>query len=126
MNFTKEYIKECDCREIQELLDDLIEKGSYYLERNSGYVNLSNHYIDNEGNIWLPTGDQLDQEIVKFVKQNKKYWRYSISFQVDNSGKDSYFAAMHSLDENGPEHYENESNPLIAKIKLLKALLKEE
>jgi hypothetical protein len=119
MNFTKEYIKECDCREIQELLDDLIEKGSYYLERNSGYVNLANHYTDNEGNIWLPTGDQLDQEIVQILRYNGYY-------QLTYDHPTGWKAKLH-FDWRTDEMVKTQNdNPLIAKIKLLKSLLKEE
>jgi hypothetical protein len=122
MNFTKEYIKECDCPEIQELLDDLIEKGSYYLERNSGYVNLANHYTDNEGNIWLPTGDQLDEEIVKICEAKfKSPW-----YEIRHSGLGWDVVIEHYKNNMPVRIYDGNLNPLIAKIKLLKALLKEE
>ena len=31
--------------------------------------------------VWLPTGDQLDEEIIKICKENK--WHYDISYRPD-------------------------------------------
>lgn len=71
--------------------------------------------------IWLPTGDRLDKEIVKICrKDNGEYvfeWianisSYRVGMRID---KNTYYNYLYS-----GEH----SNPLIAKIKLLKQLLK--
>ena len=89
MNFTKEYIKECDCKEIQGLREEL-ETGDKVsslesvrvittgFNRKGGiWYNLVKSKKDKfsyrssfrENIVWLPNGDQLDDEIVKTCKE---------------------------------------------------------
>ena len=89
----KEYIKECDCKEIQTL-----KKWNPY-------------------NNWRPTGDELDGEIVKTIKGKKQTYY----FIADNDTE--YYAEIKQMYRVVYSKYDN--NPLIAKIKLLKQILKE-
>jgi len=122
-NFNKEYIKECDCKEIQGLRKRLV-MGDYYMDTSSiqpKEINLSRDVeLDNRSPYsWLPTGDQLDEEIVKICK--KKFYEYEFFMQWDNC-KISYFVCVKE-DGNLQQNSRND-NPLIAKILLLKELLK--
>ena len=115
-NFTKEYIKECECKEIQGLIPNLKEF-DFYIETDTKSKMIQNMSADKWskiGMVWLPTGDQLDGEIVKICKAND--WLYEIGFirrwQVE-VGNDTKFIVKGI-----------NANPLIAKIKLLKELLK--
>lgn len=134
-NFTKEYIKECDCKEIQGLKPnrdkwDFVYIGDpIYPFKKSRPVNIfENISVTNPWNnlIWLPTGDQVEEEIVKIIDKNKnldykftrqgmvkKYYAEITDYSI-HSGKDGYYIV----------HSENSLNPYIAKIKLLKKLLK--
>ena len=130
MNFTKEYIKECDCKEIQGL-DEAYECGNhYYIDDGQvwageypsgvdsgcfilGHKEKEGHFSDRT---WLPTGDQLDDEIVKICEEGTYY-----EFYYDKSyGYEANFVS----DDNKRYSHVN-TNPLIAKIKLLKVLFKE-
>ena len=122
--FTKEYIKECDCGEIQKLRDFII--GNWCSV--DGEIELlfanSLQFIPAEAKIlWLPTGDDLDLEIVKIMKNNyngKELLDYQAGFEFD---EDKYFVAI--VGEFSKFQKIENFNPLIAKIKLLKQLLKE-
>ncbi len=117
-NFTKEYIKECDCKEIQGLRPEL-EKGDYV--RYGGVTRLID--VNPRGTLyaskhhrkyitWLPTGDDLDDEIVGIC--HKLGWRYCTEWN-----KTEFIVRLGE----GINYEFSESNPLIAKIKLLKELL---
>ena len=126
MNFTKEYIKECDCDSIQEL-KTMFCSGDNFAYKHDKFVTMArfNYYKEqeafNQGReqyIWLPNGDQLDDEIVKICKN---IWSYKIEHYLTWYMKISrYFG-----DEEEVLHITNSDNPLICKIKLLKQLLKE-
>jgi len=119
MKFTKEYIKEANCREIQGL-----HKRTYY----------DKCVYHNRKYIWLPTGDQLDEEIVKICRENN----YDLQIRYDKENQD-YDDLMWTIIVYGMHRNEYadicecviplacfvNDNPLIAKIKLLKQLLKE-
>jgi len=142
-NFTKEYIKECDCEEIQRLrkklkvwdlcfdrfykfkIDILMVKTlpnkfwKTYAMSEQKYMGAD--YSRNRGKVvWLPTGDQLDEEIVRISE--KSYWSYRIS--VFYSPFVNWRCGVFKPQEEFTELYVLNSNPLIAKIKLLKQLLK--
>lgn len=131
--FTKEYIKECDCKEIQELRPEILDIGDWCFSPHTNKIFLFDeafaHFFDRKGTrtiIWLPTGDQVEEEIVKIIDKNKnldykftrqgmvkKYYAEITDYSI-HSGKDGYYIV----------HSENSLNPYIAKIKLLKKLLK--
>ena len=123
MNFSKEYIKECDCGEIQGLSENL-EYGNWYSNKREvrmvmTYGSLTNtNKMVREASIWLPTGDQLDEEIVKICVN--KWWDYSFSFECD-AEVDKYYAEIG--EGNAILFANSNTNPLICKIKLLKQLL---
>jgi len=179
--FTKEYIKECDCEQIQGLraqlkqgdwvfsdfknsttYDNYMQGFDYGLGTILGDTKTEKIYwIDFvkwgiEGEkltdytreqyrktlIWLPTGDQLDEEITKIISDkffedklpkddfnpwyqiefdslNKVWW---ISFWKDHCGPVEINGKTF-LDIIEPDIFIQHNNPLIAKIKLLKQLL---
>jgi hypothetical protein len=132
-NFTKEYIAECDCEEIQGLRPKL-EHGDWYYHINeiylirNGYSEFFNRVV-RKNTTWLPTGDQLDEEIVKICKEND--YEYTCEY-FNWIGKDYY--DWHLVIWGEPDEDEardklielEDSNPLIAKIRLLKHLLREQ
>ena len=130
MNFSKEYIKECASDVVQDLVMEGAKAGDWYCREcafhETGFV----VYLVAEDRdwgvndeIWLPTGDQLDEEIVKIFKDktnnNENYlYNYGVSF-ID--GKVSQWEV----------YYEDRDYQIgllkddikLAKIKLLKQLL---
>ena len=143
--FTKEYIKECDCREIQGLKPKL-EFGDFgfnnienqwessmqiificddYQEFVVGKHNKNGNNYDCKFNkkniIYLPTGDQLDEEIKQFCMENPLL-RYEISWIV--TCWEAYILED-NLQKTTTKIFEGSDNPLLAKIKLLKQLIKE-
>jgi len=112
--FTKEYIKECDCEEIQKL-----KTLTYY--DNWQYLGGKNK--------WLATGDQLDEEIVKICK--RKYtnikWEYMVSYGYDVCllAVQNWVSVRENFGAGDSKYFygKSDKNPLIAKIKLLKELL---
>ena len=128
--YTKEYIKECDCKEIQELKP--IEMfGNFYVNRfyevkviwQRRYRNKAVKIFMPNIKIWLPTGDQLDEEIVKIINDKKyRYPEYNIHYYSDGNFQiqGAVFVSDASCLLNGEAV---NLNPLIAKIKLLKELL---
>jgi len=143
-NFTKEYIREADCELIQDYkkeLDYCCEVALKISDReydnkiyrafskgkNNKYL-LSGSWSDVVSGIyprsrlvWLPTGDQLNEEIKQFCMKNPLL-RYEVSWI--GTCWEAYI-----LENDFPKPkailFEGNDNPLIAKIKLLKALLKE-
>ena len=127
MNFTKKYIKECDCEEIQKLkgieygdwiFDITTDLGYEFDEHNCGvYTQKMFSYVKGV-DIWLPTGDQLDDEI---LKTSSKHRHYAYSFNYWFKQK------IYQVIIDGSILREASSkNKYIAKIKLLKVLLREE
>ena len=126
--FTKEYIKECDCEEIQRLkleLDyyDYVGEGNGWwniqLIQAKGFYEGYNITAVKSGKrdelIWLPIGDQLDEEIEKKCKGKKRTY-YFISDDKD------YYAEVKQIYR--VIYSKSSTNPYIAKIKLLKQLLR--
>ena len=135
MNFSKDYIELCKNPKVQGLRKELetddrfIDKAFYkYLNRVYTYeLNapplLHDVNENREKIIWLPCSDQLDDEIVKICRGKK--WAYC--FRLVNM-PDEYKDYEVYINDSDCDRYEyfNETNPLIAKIKLLIALLEEE
>jgi len=131
--FTKEYIREADCKEIQGL-HKKFKAGEWacceLFKPSVWVINRNEKIAYKKHTLWLPTGDQLDEEIVKCLKE-KELWRYE--FAIENHF--NWGASVTILRrEKAPlgmgavidkTFTANSSNPPIAKIKLLKALLKE-
>ena len=124
--FTKEYIKECDCKEIQGLKK--FEIGDWFSIDGKIELLFANNlqYVPTEAKVlWLPTGDQLDEEIVKICKK-KKYtyfvaYSYGSEYQCDATVSNPM---VFNSDKEYSISCELKVNPLIAKIKLLKQLIK--
>ena len=124
--FTPEYIELA--KKVQGLRPKL-ENGDRYINLfniDTGIMLLSNNYkiFSRTNCIWLPTGDQIDEEIIKICHSNEKlfgrpYW------QNYNPFLDRYVVAISG--EYGKNFVDAEhANPLIAKIKLLIQLLEGE
>jgi hypothetical protein len=133
MNFTKEYIELCKDKKIQELKAEMdnfdhclffnalgrhrdFKLRCDYLTK-KGWVN-----VTPESYIWLPTGDQLDEEIIKICKEMGSDYR--IYFDGHISKRKWYVSVK--IDDSNYYLSGSDTNPLIAKIKLLLELLKGE
>ena len=153
MNFTKEYIEECDCKEIQGLRKEL-KVGDWYLEIKVGIeIRVVNRLDFEDGDciiissftgyppyqyryqrkevIWLPTGDQLDDEIERICKEKYEWynWIYHTESGLDSSKTKMRYYAFIVDNQERPICGDTciiVYNPLIAKILLLKQLLKEQ
>lgn len=162
MNFSKEYIKECDCEQIQGLraqlkqgdwifspkmehaVDHKKAKGIFtvmgYQEKYVMYwlgvevlrwnedeedlYTESRTFDYREDLVWLPTGDQLDEEIVKICKEKQLAYSMSFEYYEGNISYVNVFTPLGSKSET-IDITIGDTNPLIAKIKLLKNILKE-
>ncbi len=121
--FSKEYIKECDCKEIQGLRV-VFEHGDWYWQPDNPKEKLYccsglawDYAMSHKENylIWLPTGDQLDEEIEKIsIRNYAEYFAIKLKSGNWRIGYGSYKRT---------ENIENKDRNL-AKIKLLKELLK--
>lgn len=126
MNFTEDYIKECNCKEIQDLKHGL-EYGDWYSYKNEIYLNakgynaFTNRYVFKTKMCWLPTGDQLDKEIEKIC--DKDYCEYEIKRQYLPIKLPKFRKEWDATAYKIPAIRFSNSNPLIAKIKLLKELI---
>lgn len=121
MNFTKEYIKECDCDEIQGLKKLPLSNWDFVCDDKFKINNVLMIYeLDKwtDDLIWLPTGDQLDEEIVKCYNNNDLVNRHGY-YEFYYNGL--LWGAKIISSQRNFEAYEG--NPLMAKIKLLKQLL---
>ena len=131
MKFSKEYINECDCPEIQGLRKELKLYDFYTFEYGDDLYPTISICVDEtlkyKGFIWLPTSGQLDEEIVKVCKHN--LWLYKVVYGLAEDEKEfGYDIEVYNAD--GLYWHDiaisYNTNPLIAKIKLLKQLLEEE
>ena len=142
--FTKEYIKECSCGEIKKLRPQLdvydfcilnnsledysFENGllkEFILTTYEGIVKRLSPNFTREDLIYIPTGDQLDEEIIKILKDKYEYYKWEYIIKCCWIGRSHTNWSCTLYDENhGDMFTEIDSNPLIAKIKLLKQLLK--
>ena len=135
--FTKEYIKECKAEEIQIIrrqiryeeglsyqkfyegdyryFEDAPQKDNIVLITKDELWQVNVHY-------WLPTGDQLDEEIAKICED--KEVDYTFTFNPLGWGCIIETHDLSTSDEAENEYTFQDDNPLICKIKLLKELLK--
>lgn len=115
-NFTKKYIELCKNEKIQELRPEW-QMGDfmYYFD---GTIDVMHPKLDNGTPIWLPTGDQLDEEIIKICKEKEYYYTISYSF----AEQDYLWTTIVTPEKQSPI-ITNNSNPLIAKLKLLLQLM---
>jgi len=142
--FTKEYIEECKAEEIQIIrrqiryeeglsyqkfykgdyryYEDAPQKDNIVLVTKDELWQVNVHY-------WLPTGDQLDEEIVRICKKNNIDYSFFFTCVEDLKIEYIYEAGieMNIIYSAKFDHitFCESDNPLIAKIKLLKELLKE-
>ncbi len=139
-NFTKEYIKECDYESIQGLRKQGLKNFDFYIERFNVKGNryneikvmtLSGNYESVGrlgGELYLPTGDNLDDEIVKICSKIEKFHEYSISFYYNKGmpNNTNCHCQLERWSKSGKALWISEinPNPLIAKIILLKRLIK--
>lgn len=141
--FSKEYVEEADCEEMQEYrkvldycCDVAIKTDNHEYKKNIYKAfsrGINNVYLFSGGwdgkdvylykrsmVVWLPTGDQLEEEIEKIC--DEKRYEYAAFY----SG--IWVATIEPIRNimNGVNSKEFKNlNPLIAKIRLLKQLLKQ-
>ena len=113
MNFNKEYIELCKCTEIQELRP-ILQRGDWATIAKFEPIWFGSEYL-NKDYTWLPTGDQLDEEIVKICKENEFEYRIDCGFTNDFATA----VEVYNFEEKIMEIELWDDNPLIAKIKLL-------
>ena len=124
--FTKEYIKECSCGEIKGLRKDCWIYGDYIsFNRNKPRLVITEVESILEEEIFIPRSDQLDEEIVKILKDKYEYYKWEYIIKCCWIGRSHTNWVCILYDKNhGDIFTEVDANPLIAKIKLLKQLLK--
>ena len=148
--FTKQYIKECDCEEIQNIkqegvialdigdwvyikdnLNVFIDDITFIVETRMDTPSSFEYALNQRMNksigfwtrkylIWLPTGDQLDEEIVKTCNVRRA------DYECYKNINGKWFIKIDPgirLNEIGLTQT-SDFNPYIAKIKLLKQLIK--
>lgn len=133
MNLTEEYINECDCPEIQGLRKELKLYDFYTFEYGDDLYPTISICVDEtlkyKGFIWLPTGDQLTDLIFKHCHT----YNLDITLYHEHHCKDcgKYCIAVEANNANGHliekeiDIEAREYEIKLAKIKLLKELLKE-
>jgi hypothetical protein len=127
--FTDEYKMLCKSDKVQELRPELEEGDNYLnLDYSEGEILLSGiEYHDpimddfprkEHKIIWLPQSHDLDEEIIKTISKHRHYV-YTINYWFKQK--------MHSVIIDGSILREvSDTNPLIAKLKLLIKLLESE
>ncbi len=128
MNFIKEYIELCKNEKVQGLRPEL-EYGDW-VDGGKPLLFLGEEYYCNDSlvffedkpkYIWLPTGDQLDDEIVNIA--GYKGWYYTACYYPDDY---EYEILIEYEDDDmclNSLHRSHNKNPLIAKIEILIKLL---
>lgn len=150
MNISKEYIELCKNEKVQGLRPELRTYDYYYfyypcinkeappatgvsivIEEYPGQSYEFNKQRNN--NYWLPTGDQLDEEIVKIIDSISDEGNRHFEFNYLPLNKTFYCAFHYDICCENNEDYKGnpiielwDTNPLIAKIKLLISLLDKE
>ena len=120
--FTKEYIELCKNEKIQGLRKVLLKYGDWYSNEYDS-IFLVHGGLSDSNKIWLPTGDQLDEEIVKICKEKNHNIRMHYIKEGDYHSGYWDIGYYYSADFDIPLYVEANTNPLIAKIKLLIQLL---
>jgi hypothetical protein len=119
MNFTKEYIELCMNEKIQGLRPTTSHGDWFYGEKRCPQVTKLNG-TKFSGCIWLPLSHQLDEEIIKICKE-KGYTYFNYYAYCDDYDFVGEITNPNELTTNYLK--EVNTNPLIAKIKLLLQLL---
>ncbi len=127
-NFNKEYIELCKDKKVQELRPDELEIGDWIFWNNHLEVvtlkiisPFKSRWVRSHA-LFLPTGDQLDEEIIKICKERNGYYQFDFT---DNKYPNKFFKPYVCLvDTTQPKQNieVKDDNPLIAKIKLLLSL----
>ena len=132
-HYTPEYIELCEDEKIQGLRVNkkvktnrlLINKRDFFCSKHDKDIEVAfiGYGVSEKYYLWIPRGDQLDDEIAGI--RNKNYAIYDITFSVfaTNSGNIEGCRVIYKDIPKDLEIEEVNSNPLIAKIKLLKELL---
>ena len=122
MNFTSDYISLCKNEKVQGLREFLSE-GDYCVNIDSEHwfeeLITDVEWKRTENRIWLPTSGQLDQHIIERLDDGSDYTFIYTNFSKE-AGHDN--AIVYEGGE-VKEQVIGETNPLIAKIKLLISLL---
>jgi len=123
--FTQEYIELCKSEKVQGLKKKYYQ-GDWIIPKDKKMMVNIFDGIERLDYLWLPTGDQLDDEIVKICGIKKVSYGYNPGLRHNASGNEYYYASIKSYipDELGI-FITNFDNPLIAKIQLLINLLEE-
>jgi hypothetical protein len=134
MNFTKEYISLCKNNKVQELRPDEVEIGDWYIDPNYymaekepllcgveyiGFIP-TDTIMHRDKVIWLPTGNQLDEEIIKICRKKRGLYEFKYYSKLNLYTAEIMFTAASNFVET------SKGNPLIAKLKLLIQLLGDE
>jgi hypothetical protein len=129
MNFTKDYISLCKNGKVQGLRKklehgDWVFFGMPLLFLDDGIIQVTSPRVKFEDKkvIWLPTSGQLDQHIIEQLDDGSDY----IFIYTNFSKEAGHYNAIVYEDGEVKEQIIGDTNPLIAKIKLLISLLEEE
>ena len=126
MNFTKQYIELCKNDKVQELRKEIQADDWIYADFSKTYhfvymADIPNSQRDKV--YWLPTGDQLDEEITKILAEMSKNGE-DLSYDIGVSFMDGNISAWQvTVSNRDYEHTEMEVDLNLAKLKLLVALL---
>lgn len=134
MNFTKQYIDLCKNPKLQGLRKEIQADDWIYADFSKTYhfvymADIPNSQRDKV--YWLPTGDQLDDEIVKICRKKfGRYFQYEMCFiTTEWYGSISYWKESEEYMKDCQKlryAIQIKENPLIAKLKLLLSLLESE
>ncbi len=126
-NFTPEYTELCKDKRVQGLREILLF-GDKYCLKNGKNIDVMGKFMEidkqirKQAYLWLPTGDQLDEEIVRISKGLLDGY-YAVTFDTD-SGYDYWDISLTNYSRIITYEFRHD-NPLIAKLNLLIKLLEE-
>jgi hypothetical protein len=130
-NITKEYIEECKCSEIQNLRPKFYD-GDWIIFESLRLepilfkeVSIPTYNTTRDIYIWLPQSHDFDQHIREICKK-KQYTYFSFYAYHEDYDFVGEISNPNEIGELNKVAKEQNSNPLLARIRLLKALLKEE
>ena len=131
-NFTPEYIRLCEDEKIQGLRVNkkvktnrlLINKRDFFCSKHDKDIEVAfiGYGVSEKYYLWIPRGDQLDDEIVGICNKLNEDFLYYVDLPKDGN----WSCSVYVQDEMGGDRriaFGGHENPLIAKIKLLKELL---
>ena len=124
-NFTKEYIELCKSEKVQGLKKKYYQ-GDWIIPKDKKMMVNIFDGIERLDYLWLPTGDQLDDEIVKIIEEEARQSDYELKLSYNVEYEDAeYFTEILYPDGVIRVPSQCNHNPLIAKIQLLIKLLEE-